>query len=138
MDIIHEFIASGIWVTTFMVYVQMPLTLIHLSLILSSATGSIYHDICASFRINGIQMVYPEFKRQTPVAFRIIKALWTDDVDELTTRLAKGNMIKDPIDPSQPPKPDPTGERQPSFNPTSHHEPSQVIQQADTFQHPLT
>lgn len=52
----------------------------------------IYHDICALLHMNEVWMDYPEMKRQTPLLYSIIMALWLDDYDRLTTQCGTNKM----------------------------------------------
>lgn len=68
----------------------------------------IYHEIHSLLLVNGLPMDYTEVKRQTPVVFRIMKALWTEEYDELTKILVKckKGCKQQSNTPSNPPNPE--------------------------------
>lgn len=60
------------------------LTSSHMTLILSNHT--IYHDISGPLFINNVLMCFQDIDQNPPVVFRIIRALWLEQYDELTKK----------------------------------------------------
>ena len=47
----------------------------------------IYHDIRALLKINGVDTKFPDMRRNTPVATRLLRALWPDEYEILEKQL---------------------------------------------------